>query len=104
MLSVTVVQKVHGRIRKEIEPFVVRSDTESEADDGKGEACAKWRYYGDRIAQSPERHLSIVRGLEAPRISTPTATQLNNAIPTLINPLVTAFGCGRCRGNFIMEF
>jgi hypothetical protein len=73
MLSATAVQKVHGRIRKEIEPFVVRSDTESEADDGKGEACAKWRYYGDRIAQSPERHLSIVRGLEAPRISTPTS-------------------------------
>jgi hypothetical protein len=36
MLSATAVQKVHGRIRKEIEPFVVRSDTESEADDGKG--------------------------------------------------------------------
>jgi hypothetical protein len=88
-LSATVLQKIHGRIRKEIERLVVRSDAESEADDGKGEACAKWRYYGDRIAQSSERHLSIVRGLEAPRISTlqqhnSTMRFLRSLIPSLL--------------------
>ena len=31
-------------------------------------------------------------------------TQLDNAIPTLINPLATAFRCRRCRCSFIMEF